>query len=150
MVSFFQRYDKLQMPFNNLVCLFVKLIHIAFIAFIALVPFISRTVAPLFLHFITVPFLYLHWATNNDTCALTLIECYMRGCSQDRSFVYSIVGPIYKVDPAYINTVTKVAPLVLWLVSCIRICSMYTAWKTKTGMKLRSYRDFCIFLNFST
>lgn len=113
----------------SLACWLVRILHAAFIAFVVLVPFMSRTVGFLVIHAMLVPFLYLHWFLNNDTCALTLLECYLRGCPQDRSFVYNVVGPIYNVDPRYVNAVTRVLPLILWCVTLYRIRGMYCRWR---------------------
>jgi hypothetical protein len=36
-----------------------------------------------------------HWYFNNDICCLTLLESYIRGVKTDKTFIYSLVSPIY-------------------------------------------------------
>ena len=43
-----------------------------------------------------IPFLFLHWFTNNDICALTMLECYLRGIDKCDSYVHGVVGPVYQ------------------------------------------------------
>lgn len=76
----------------------VKIIHTLFVAFVLLAPF-SNIELLLTYHFIIVPFLWMHWLTNNDVCALTLIESKLRGIEDTSdTFIGSIINPIYKIQ----------------------------------------------------
>jgi hypothetical protein len=76
----------------------VKIIHTLFIVFVLLAPF-SNIEILLTYHFIIVPFLWVHWYTNNDVCALTLIESKLRGIENTSdTFIGSIINPIYKIQ----------------------------------------------------
>ena len=75
----------------------VRIIHTLFVAFILLAPF-SNIELLLTYHFIIVPFLWIHWYTNNDVCALTLIESKLRGIENTSdTYIGSIINPIYKI-----------------------------------------------------
>ena len=78
--------------------LFVNVIHTLFVAFILIAPF-SNIELLLTYHFIIVPFLWIHWYTNNDVCALTLIESKLRGIENTSdTYIGSIINPIYKIQ----------------------------------------------------
>ena len=51
----------------------IKTLHFTFILFMLLAPFADSNYLFL-LHSIAVPFLFLHWATSDHTCVLTVIE----------------------------------------------------------------------------
>ena len=91
----------------------VRIIHLLIIAFFIIAPF-SGKCDMIVLHAILVPFLYLHWLTNNDTCALTELEkflCNKKGNME--TFVGSIVSPVYKIESNDI----KILTLLLWTLS---------------------------------
>jgi hypothetical protein len=49
------------------------------------------------LHFVIVPFIMLHWLTNQTVCALTEMEKLVTGKTcDDETFFGKIVGPVYK------------------------------------------------------
>ena len=98
----------------------IQIIHFFIVAFFVLAPF-TNDVGAWALHAMLVPLLYLHWTLNDDTCALTVLECWVTGKEKHQSFVHSIVGPIYNVDPKYINTFTSIAPLLLWVISLLKL-----------------------------
>ena len=86
------------------------------VAFFALAPFTDDQ-RILTLHLIGVPFLMLHWITNQSTCALTEIEKYLSGKEHDEeTFIGSIVAPVYKFQsPENMDMVLWVVLIFLWL-----------------------------------
>lgn len=52
-------------------------LHVYFVLFAVLTPFISNNYL-LLIHCLVVPFMFLHWITNNNTCAITLMEKKLR------------------------------------------------------------------------
>lgn len=99
----------------------VRIIHILFILFMIIIPF-TNSKQLLLLHIILVPFLYFHWVTNNDTCALTEIEKYL--CNKKvntETFIGSIVSPIYKIENQASSNMTKITTLLLWCFSLQKI-----------------------------
>jgi hypothetical protein len=95
----------------------IKIVHMCIVAFMVIAPFTNNCSA-VFIHSIGVPFLYLHWILNNDTCALTELEKLVTGkkCNED-TFVGSIVSPVYKLESNDIKIIT----LMLWMVSVSKV-----------------------------
>jgi hypothetical protein len=77
-----------------------NIIHILIVLFVVLIPFVGSNWF-LMMHAIIVPFIMLHWITNNNTCALTIFEYYLRevitGKPVDRSqcFAARLIDPVY-------------------------------------------------------
>ena len=99
----------------------VRAIHVAFIAWMIYAPF-SGIDEFLVMHAITVPFLIAHWLTSADGCFLTLLEKRVRGLdSDDKSFIYKIVRPLYVIDDASLRTLVILATLALWSVTLSKL-----------------------------
>lgn len=94
----------------------VKVLHTAFVFLNVVAPF-STSQDLLRYHVVIMPFLYLHWITNDDTCALTLLETRLRGVPNHQSFFHSLVSPVYKFRA---SNVVWFLSLVLWIVSMVR------------------------------
>jgi hypothetical protein len=74
----------------------IRLIHWALVLFILVVPFFGSEYY-LTIHLLIVPFIVLHWLTNQSVCALTEIEKFMTGKEEDdETFFGKVMGPIYK------------------------------------------------------
>ena len=95
---------------------FIRLIHYLVVAFFVLAPFTDDQRILTF-HFIAVPFLILHWITNQSTCALTEIEKFLSGKVHDEeTFIGSIVAPVYKFQsPENFDMVLWLVLILLWL-----------------------------------
>ena len=83
--------------FRDTTVLIIRLLHFLVIGFFIISPF-RDNLQILLIHFISVPFLYLHWVTNNDTCALTLAEKYLRNVDDNHSFIYNVIAPFYNLN----------------------------------------------------
>lgn len=95
----------------------VKLLHIAFIAWMVWAPFWGP-VEMLVLHAAVVPTLLIHWATGTDGCALTVLEKKLRGISEDsHSFIWNIVHPVYDIPDAQVKLGVTILTVVLWAVT---------------------------------
>ena len=81
---------------NNLISSIICFIHILIILCIFIIPFTNSNYL-LFCYILLIPFIQLHWLLNDDTCALTELEKYLRG-EKDKSkcFTQQIISPIYK------------------------------------------------------
>ena len=110
---------------NSFILFIINMIHLMVILFVLLVPFSNNTLLLLF-HTIAVPFIMFHWILNNDTCAITLAEKYVRTQMnggkqvQDKEcFSHMIVGPIYNFTNNYVNhsQLTWVITIIAWLIS---------------------------------
>lgn len=79
----------------------------------------------LVLHLIMIPFLWMHWLLNDDTCALTLIEQKLRGLDasdcKKKSFFFNLVSPVYKIKDDGIRKAAWMASIGLWLVTVSKV-----------------------------
>ena len=60
----------------------IRIIHWALILFLLIIPFVGSEYF-LTIHLIILPFIVLHWVTNQSVCALTEIEKFMTGKEND-------------------------------------------------------------------
>jgi len=96
----------------------IRGIHLLFVLYVLFAPFINNQKS-LMIYAIIIPFLYLHWITNNNTCALTTIEKYVRkefNNSQEDCFTCKIINPVYDVhkDYAAYSAATYIITFILW------------------------------------
>jgi Na+/H+-dicarboxylate symporter len=95
-------------------------LHMAFVVMNVLIPFVG-TDELLKYHAIVIPFLYLHWVTNEDTCALTVMERAARGCGKERSFFHHLVSPVYKFHQDGVDVFIWLVSFFLWTISMVRV-----------------------------
>ena len=117
---------------NEIILLSIIVIHILFILFIIITPFTN--IIPLLLqHAIIVPFMMLHWLTNNNMCALTMAERYARiqlygECGPHDCFTCKIIEPIYDFtsDKDYMmNIIIYSITIILWLITLYKLYCVY-------------------------
>jgi len=75
--------------------LLIQIIHAIIRIFLVATPFIGNQYF-LSMHLLVVPFVLLHWLTNQTVCALTEIERFFSRKSSDETFFGQIFTPIYK------------------------------------------------------
>jgi hypothetical protein len=85
--------------------LVVQVIHILVRIFILATPFLGDEYL-LSLHAITIPFVMLHWITNQTVCALTELEKALSGKKENDTFFGQIFVPIYK-NESFVGTILK-------------------------------------------
>jgi len=114
--------------------LIIKLIHWLVFLFIILAPFFGNDYF-MSMHLLIVPFILLHWATNQSVCALTEIEKLVTGTKcDDETFFGKVVGPVYKFKTQKEeNLFVWTAMITLWFVTFIRLqesgfVHLRTAW----------------------
>lgn len=88
-------------------------IHLIFLIGILVVPFTNNKMNLEF-YSILIPFLFYHWSTNDDTCALTQAEIVLTGQPKEETFMHRVVSPIYKMEDNQINNLTKSVFFLLW------------------------------------
>lgn len=98
----------------------IWVLHLLFIVFMIVAPF-TKSQELVALHFLIVPFLYVHWLTNDATCCLTILEKNLRGCTDDCTFFYQLLSPVYKFHEQDINYGVWLGSVLLWLVSWYRM-----------------------------
>lgn len=102
--------------------LIIKLVHWLVLLFIIMTPFLGND-RLLSMHLLIVPFIMLHWATNQSTCALTEIEKLVTGTvHDDETFFGKVVGPVYKFrTKGEENLFVWTAMTTLWCVTLVRL-----------------------------
>lgn len=117
---------------NEFLLNLIVVIHILFILFIIITPFTNITVL-LFEHAIIVPFIMLHWVTNNNMCALTMAEKYVRTqvygeCDAYNCFTCRLIEPVYDItndkDDIF-NIILYTVTIVLWLITMYKLYYLY-------------------------
>ena len=63
--------------FNEFIASLICFIHILIILCILIIPFINSNYL-LFFFVLIIPFIQMHWLLNDDTCALTELEKFLR------------------------------------------------------------------------
>jgi hypothetical protein len=85
--------------------LLIQFIHILVRIFLVATPFIADEYF-LSMHAVTIPFVMLHWATNQTVCALTEMEKLVSGNKEEDTFFGQIFVPIYK-NESFVGTILK-------------------------------------------
>lgn len=108
---------------NELVADLIMVLHIALVLAIVWAPF-SGSETAVVMSFLLLPFVFIHWLTANDTCALTVAECWFRGVPASESFFSKLIGSVYRVgydSDCNIKRVVWIAAIGLWGVSAYRV-----------------------------
>ena len=93
----------------------IKMIHIILIGCVVIIPWLNNTMLSS-MYFISIPFLLLHWVTNNDTCVLSIMERIIRGLdSKDDCFICNVLEPVFKINHLPVAEVIYVITIALWL-----------------------------------
>lgn len=109
---------------------FVRILHIALIFFIILVPFKKDlNWSTVLLHFTVCASLLFHWWCMNDECLLTHIESRLRGIPIDHSFMYSLVSPVYKISDENLRKIAFIVTPILGLVTFKRFIKRFPSFK---------------------
>lgn len=102
----------------------IYILHLLLLVYVCVGPFISDKLL-LMLYIMAVPFIQLHWVTNNDTCALTVAECALRGIKPDKSFFHKLVSPVYKLNEKTESILLWIISFALWLIAVHRYYKLY-------------------------
>jgi hypothetical protein len=133
------------MDFNNLLLFLINLIHVLVILFVVITPF-TNSLFLLFLHSFIVPFIMLHWLLNNDTCAITIAEKFIRiqmngGNSVDDNecLSYKVIGPIYNFMNQNVDYSkwTWVMTTTLWLITMTKLYNKYQNGEININYQLK-------------
>ena len=102
--------------------LIIKALHFLLVIFILGAPFFGDAYLQS-MHLLIVPFIMLHWATNQSVCALTEMEKMVTGkeCDEE-TFFGKVVGPVYKFSSIQDENFFLWTLLVsLWLITVFRL-----------------------------
>ena len=68
-----------------------------------------------------IPFLFLHWSLNDDTCALTVMEQYVSGNEKYETFTGKLMKGIYTMPDNDYGKVSKMLFFALWMITQYRL-----------------------------
>jgi len=94
---------------------FFFILHVILFVVGVMLPFVGSR-SNLELYSIVIPFLFFHWAMNDDTCALTQLEVMVSGKPKDRTFIGRFIGPIYNMPDDKLGKIVKTIFFTLWLI----------------------------------
>ena len=104
-----------------MIALIVRIIHLLFISVVLTTPF-TDNIPHLQFYSIFIPFLFLHWTLNDDTCALTMIEKTLTDKKDNKdTFIGRIIGPIYKMDDSDMSKMNVIITFCLWFYVMYRL-----------------------------
>ena len=104
------------------VALIIKALHFLLVVFIIGTPFFGDAYLQT-MHLLVVPFIMMHWATNQSVCALTEMEKLVTGktCDDD-TFFGQVVGPVYKFNTRQDeNFFLWTLLIVLWSITLLKL-----------------------------
>lgn len=121
-------------------------LHFLFVIFVILTPFIGTNYF-LILHSIIVPFMMAHWYTNDNNCALTMMEKKLRknlyGVDPDPNdcFTYNLIAPVYdfKKNNNDMSSIIYIVTIALWGYTLLRLYSNYKSNKLSKLQDLMLY-----------
>ena len=124
---------------NQSILFLITLIHIVVVLFLIVTPFTSLTGLH-FLHVIIIPFILLHWYLNDNTCALTIAEQFIREktygkeANKEECFTYKLIAPIYDFNKNYdeYSKFTYFSMIALWSLSVKNLVQDYSLGKIQT------------------
>lgn len=128
---------------NSLLLFIIRFVHLLILGFITIVPFTN--IVPFFIiYLLGVPFMMFHWAFNNDTCSLTILEEQIRKkingeFKEEECFTCRIIKPFYN----YNNDSNKsVFSGLIWLLTLILfLVVLFKMYKFISIGKIRTFND---------
>ncbi len=115
---------------NNIIANIIWFVHACIILFVIGAP-ITDSPYFLMLHTVFIPFMILHWVTNNDTCVLTTVEKHLKNVKtkedEEDCFTCRLINPIFNFNKnnkelsKYIYLIT----IILWLISLVKLLLKY-------------------------
>ena len=117
---------------NEFMLYLIIVLHFIFLLFIVLTPFIGNNYF-LILHAIVVPFMMAHWYTNDNNCALTMMEkkirhnIYGEEPDPNECFTYNLIAPVYdfKKNNNDMSTIIYLVTIALWGYTLLRLYTNY-------------------------
>lgn len=105
--------------------------HFLVVCFVVSVPFFGNNYL-LLMHSITVPFMMVHWITNDNTCVLSLMEVEIRKrlgieIKEQDCFTCQLINPVYdfKANNEQWSTIIYIVTTCLMLLSMFRLYCSY-------------------------
>lgn len=93
----------------------VHYVHMALLIMGILIPF-TNNYSWLSTYSLCVPFLFFHWSTNDDTCAITMLEQYIRGeKNKHNTFVGQVMNGVYVLPEDQLGNAIKFIFFSMWM-----------------------------------
>ena len=99
---------------------FIFGIHAGIILLGIIIPFMKNRKLWM-LYSLIIPFLFFHWAINDDTCFLTQLECYVTDEPKEKTFMGRLVGPIYNLPDDVVGKLLKTCMFGFWFLVQFRL-----------------------------
>lgn len=115
---------------NNITANIIWVLHLIFIILVIIVPF-SNSPYLLMMHSIFIPFMILHWITNNDTCVLTTLEKVAKDITTKEKekdcFTCRLINPVFnfKKDNEKSSRLIYIITITLWVLSITKLGLKY-------------------------
>jgi len=128
---------------NSIILKLIIILHLIFVLFVILVPFIGSNYT-LLIHIIIVPVMILHWYTNDNNCALTVMEKKIRkniygyDPKPVECFTFNIISPVYD----FTKTNYDMAGIIYFVTICLWLFSVYKFYSNYKNGKMNTIRDF--------
>jgi hypothetical protein len=110
----------------------INIFHALFLAFMLLAPF-HKSNHVVLMHCLIVPFLFMHWLTNNNTCMLTMIETQLRKTNdmphdENNSYMGRLINPVFDMNKSVGNGIPFLygMTLLVWVLSLTTLYSRYS------------------------
>jgi hypothetical protein len=106
----------------------VSFVHMSVICYVIVAPFVLTKVVHRVLYVYAVGSILVHWVTSNTLCVLTLVENWLRGTTNNESFIFKFVGPVYDLknmlSDRKLRELVRIATFTLWCYNIGVIVSM--------------------------
>lgn len=83
---------------STIAVLLIRFLHLLFVLYITLTPFLAKTKHELQFYFLVSVFTMFHWIVMRDECILTLIEQKISGRTSENTFIGRVVKPVYNIS----------------------------------------------------
>ena len=94
--------------------------HLLIILFILIIPF-TNIISLLVVHVAFSLCLLVHWHMNENICALSVLESYLRGVDRNTTFTHSFIAPVYDISSSDWSDVCTILTIVLMYISFYKI-----------------------------
>ncbi len=119
-------------------CNLIFLLHVLLVLFVIIAPF-TRDFRVQLIHAVVVPSILIHWAFNDNTCCLTVLEgCLRGGVPRDKLFFERLVGSVYAAD---YDPMIIAGMIMLWVVSVIDLYASRQIWTHQIRAALRQKKQ---------
>ena len=104
---------------------FIFFFHLTLMLAGFIIPFTNSNLL-LHQYSLTIPFLLFHWAVEDDTCALTVMEQFIRGeKDKSKTFMGQVMNKIYILPEDLLGKFLKTSYFTLWLMVQYRLGKLF-------------------------